>query len=110
MTSDSGPRPLYLLADSQLLFWKHGRELFLYSILQASGSSRPNVAYLGASNGDSSDAHAIMTVAMEQVEVGDLCRFRSAPTEEDQKFVDTAVVLILAGGDPVAGWNVFKQT
>ncbi len=110
MTSDSGPRPLYLLADSQLLFWKNGKELFLSSILQASGSSRPNVAYLGASNGDSPDAYAIFTAAMEQVEVGDLRRVGSAPTEDDLKFVDTADVVLLAGGDPEAGWNVFKQT
>jgi cyanophycinase-like exopeptidase len=110
MPSDPGPRPLYLLADSQLLFWKTGTGLFLSKVLASSDNPRPNVAYFGASNGDSPEAYAIFTAAMEQVEVGDLRRVGSAPTEDDLKFVDTADVLLLAGNDPEAGWNVFTRT
>jgi len=103
-------RPLYLLADSQLLFWKTPKGLFLSSILQSSDNPRPNVAYIGASNGDSPEAYAIFTAAMEQVEAGDKRQITSSPTEDDLKFVDTADVVLLAGGDPEAGWNVFTRT
>jgi len=110
MTPEPGPRPLYLLADSQLLFWKPAAGFYLSTILQASGSERPNVAYLGASNGDSPDAYAIFRAAMEQIEVGDIRGISSSPTEADFKFLEAADVVLLAGGDPEAGWNVFTRT
>jgi len=111
MTSDDpGPRPLYLLADSQLLFWKPATGFYLSSILQGSGRPRPNVAYLGASNGDSPEAYAIFRAAMDQVEAADVRGISSSPTNDDFKFLEEADVVLLAGGDPEAGWNVFTRT
>ena len=44
----SKPRPLYLFADSQLLFWKQGERRLLESIVQNPGGGSPRAAYLGA--------------------------------------------------------------
>jgi cyanophycinase-like exopeptidase len=101
-------RPLYLLADSQPLFWQGGA--YLRSICQVSGSSAPNVAYIGASNGDSPEAHAIFEAAMEQVVTGRVHWVRAAFSREDRQFLEAADVLVLAGGDVEVGWKVFDST
>ena len=79
-TAENGLRPLYLLADSELLFWKNDAGAFLASVLQSSGKPAPNVAYIGASNGDSSEAYSILTAALRrsgQDRAG--CYSRTAP-------------------------------
>ena len=101
-------RPLYLLADSQPLFWQSGA--FLTSMCQASGNSHPNVAYIGASNGDSPEAHAIFAAAMERVVTGRTHWVRAAFSQQDREFLQSADVLLLAGGDVESGWNVFTST
>jgi cyanophycinase-like exopeptidase len=101
-------RPLYLLADSQPLFWQSGA--FLTSICRASGNSQPNVAYIGASNGDSAQAYAIFEAAMEQVVTGRTHWVRATFSQQDREFLQTADVLVLAGGDVENGWNVFTST
>lgn len=106
----TGPRPLYLLADSQLLFWKSRTGPFLSSVLQASASTSPTVAYIGASNGDSAEAYSIFTAAIEQAKVSDIRRVSSSPSQQDLGFVKEADVVVLAGGDPEIGWNVFTRT
>jgi cyanophycinase-like exopeptidase len=102
------PRPLYLLADSQPLFWRSGA--FLTALCQASGTSPPNVAYIGASNGDSPEAHAIFEAAMEQVVTGKTHWVRAELSQADREFLETADVLVLAGGDVEVGWDVFTRT
>lgn len=67
--SARGVQPLYLLADSQLLFWKSSAGPFLASIFQASTSPALNVAYIGASNGDSPEAYSFFKAALDQLEV-----------------------------------------
>ncbi|MDT5257331.1 MAG: hypothetical protein QOD10_2411 [Mycobacterium sp.] len=47
------PQPLYLLADSQLLFWKRQDRLLLATALDGLARDTPvSAAYIGASNGD----------------------------------------------------------
>ena len=46
-------QPLYLLGDSQLLFWKRRDRLLLEAALDALARDTPlSAAYIGASNGD----------------------------------------------------------
>ncbi len=101
-------RPLYLLADSQPLFWQSGA--YLRSICQVSGSSAPKVAYIGASNGDSPEAHAIFEAAMEQVATGKVHWVRASFPQSDREFLEAADVLVLAGGDVEVGWKAFDST
>ena len=106
--SESEPRSLYLLADSQPLFWKSGA--FLRAVCENSANTKPNVAYIGASNGDSADAHGIFAAAFEQVTTARTHWVRADASSEDRAFLATADVIVLAGGDVEAGWNVFTRT
>jgi cyanophycinase len=101
-------QPLYLFADSQPLFWRGGA--FLAGLCQAAGSSQPNVAYIGASNGDSPDAHGIFAAAFEQIDTRRTHWVRADYAAADRDFLETADVIVLAGGDVEAGWNVFTRT
>ncbi|HEY2399630.1 MAG TPA: Type 1 glutamine amidotransferase-like domain-containing protein [Steroidobacteraceae bacterium] len=101
-------QPLYLFADSQPLFWRGGA--FLAGLCQAAGNSQPNVAYIGASNGDSPDAHGIFAAAFEQIDTRRTHWVRADYATADRDFLATADLIVLAGGDVEAGWNVFTRT
>jgi len=97
-------QPLYLLADSQPLFWRGGA--FLTGVCQAGGNTNPNVAYIGASNGDSPQAYGIFAAAFEQVKTASTRWVRAEFCDADRRFLESADVIVLAGGDVEAGWNV----
>lgn len=101
--------PIYLLADSQLLFWRDGESLFLESIRRA-GLSSPRAAYLGASNGDRLEFYRLFESAMDQIGVTDRRMIRSAFPPEEAAFLAQADIILLAGGDPDAGWLVLSST
>jgi len=101
-------QPLYLLADSQPLFWRSGA--FLTDACQAAANTKPNVAYIGASNGDSPEAYGIFEAAFDQVETTSTHWVRAAFSAEDRRFLESADVIVLAGGDVEAGWNAFGET
>ena len=102
-------QPVYLLADSQLLFW-HGRSgPFLKTILSGI-SPHPRIAYVGASDGDSAEGHSIFKAAVEQIDSARPHHVRASYPDEDREFLETADVIVLAGGDVETGWNAFNQT
>src|SRR5262245_7666334 len=101
---------LYLLADSQLLFWQAPTGPFLSAILKAAGISAPRIAYIGASNGDSAEAHSIFEAAVKQVESAAAHHVRASFSPEDREFLEAANVVVLAGGDVEAGWDAFTRT
>ena len=90
------------------MFWKNGA--FLAAVCESSANSQPKVAYIGASNDDSVDAHGIFTAAFEQVRTAGTHWVRVGFSNEDRAFLATADVIVLAGGDVEAGWNVFTRT
>jgi cyanophycinase len=104
------PQPIYLFADSQLLFWRDGGTLFLDSVRRLVKRDSPRAAYLGASNGDVPEYYSIFEAAMAGVGVHN-CKMisRSFPAE-DQSFLKDADLILLAGGDVERGWNVFVET
>lgn len=100
-------KPMYLLADSQILFWKEGGDLFLQRIREQLDSPNPTAAYLGASNGDNPEFYRLFEAAMEGIGLKSCRMVPSSPSEEDRKFLATADLVLLAGGDVERGWNVF---
>jgi cyanophycinase len=102
--------PLYLLADSQLLFWSDKGVPFISSALQRLGIGEPAAAYIGASNGDSPEAYAIFVEAMKNAGIADFQMIRSHFPPEDRAFLEKAGIIVLAGGDVEAGWKVFNET
>ena len=104
------PQPIYLFADSQLLFWRDGGSLFLDSIRRLARRDSSRAAYLGASNGDAPEYYSIFEAAMAGAGVRN-CRMILSPfPAEDQSFLSEADIILLAGGDVERGWGVFVET
>jgi peptidase E len=103
-------RPIYLFADSQLLFWREGGELLLDSIRRLAAHDSPKAAYVGASNGDAPEYYSIFEAAMAGAGVHHRRMISRAFRAEDQLFFDEADIILLAGGDVERGWNVFVET
>jgi cyanophycinase len=103
-------KPIYLFADSQLLFWTNNGEPFLKSVRKHLVRPSPKAAYIGASNGDDPEYFSIFMAAMESVGVSDCRMIISSFPPVDQAFVNDADIILLAGGDVERGWNAFKET
>ncbi len=101
-------RPVYLLADSQLLFWKEGNESFLQSVRAQLDRPTPRAAYLGASNGDEPEFYDIFVAAMDSISVFDTRMIPTSPSAEDLAFLEEADLILLAGGDVERGWLAFE--
>ena len=103
-------RSLFLLADSQLLFWKDGGALFLERVRAELGPAPPRAAYLGASNGDVPEFYEIFVAAMEGIGVGACRMIPASPSAEDRAFLEEASVILLAGGDAARGMRAFQES
>jgi hypothetical protein len=102
-------KPLYLLADSQLFFWKSGGDSLAERLRADPDSGKPGAAYIGASNGDQPEFFNLFVAAMESMEISDCRMVPSQPSREDILFLEKAGLVVLAGGDVERGWQVFEQ-
>jgi cyanophycinase-like exopeptidase len=102
--------PIYLLADSQLLFWKRDDALFLESVKALLPSASPKAAYIGASNGDVPEFYGIFEAAMAGVGIRDCRMIVASYPAEDAQFLSQADLILLAGGDAERGWRTIKET
>ena len=100
-------KPLFLLADSQLLFWREDRQLLIERVVKASARERLKAAYIGAANGDQPDFYAIFVAAMEGAGVFDCHMIPAAISAADLAFLNDADLILLAGGDVEVGWRAF---
>ncbi|UXA05146.1 Type 1 glutamine amidotransferase-like domain-containing protein [Mycobacterium sp. SMC-2] len=111
--NESAPQhqPLYLLADSQLLFWKRRDRLLLEAALYEVACDTPiSAAYVGASNGDLAEFYEIFEAAMDAIGIAGRRMIVSSFGQEDRAFLETAQLIVLAGGDVVLGWDTFERT
>lgn len=105
------PQPLYLLTDSQLLFWKRRDRLLLEAALDGWDQDAPlSAAYIGASNGDRQEFYEIFEAAMDAVGIIERRMIDSSFDRADRAFLDNAQLIVLAGGDVRLGWNTFEET
>ena len=109
LTATTSLKPIVLLADSQLLFWREHGQLVLDRVLKERTRENLKAAYIGASNGDHPDFYAIFVSAMEGAGVFDCRMIPSAVSETDMAFLDDADIILLAGGDVETGWRVFRN-
>ena len=109
-SSRGDARPVYLLADSQLLFWREGDRSFLEEVREALGKPTPKAAYLGASNGDEPEFYDIFVAAMDGISVFDTRMVPTSPSAEDLAFLEEADLILLAGGDVERGWRAFEAS
>ncbi|HEV2707508.1 MAG TPA: Type 1 glutamine amidotransferase-like domain-containing protein [Pyrinomonadaceae bacterium] len=103
-------QPIYLFADSQLLFWSEAGRRFLDSIRQLVKRDSPQAAYIGASNGDEPQFYSIFEAAMDAIGIHKRRMLLRSFSAEEQSFLREADIILLAGGDVERGWNVFVET
>lgn len=102
--------PLYLLADSQLLFWKQQGKMVLESAREKLTAPDPSAVYIGASNGDNEEFYSIFEAAMDAAGFAERSMIRSAFDPADRDLLNRAQLIVLAGGDVHLGWNTFEKT
>jgi cyanophycinase-like exopeptidase len=112
-------RPIYCLADSQLLFWRReDGSSWLESVAESAREARGRgadgaplrAAYVGASNGDERAFYSIFAGAMEGVGITEHRMIRSGFGDEERAWLGSSDLVLLAGGDPVRGWRIFEQS
>lgn len=105
-------KPVFLLADSQPLFGT-GSDSLLPVLRESLGVSERNVtkaAYIGASNGDAPEFYELFVAAMDGINLHQSRLIRSDFSSEDRAFLASADLLLLAGGDVDAGWQIMTST
>jgi hypothetical protein len=108
---DAEQTPMFLLADSQLLFPRGGENSFMDRV-KATLDVKPNrakAAYLGASNGDRPEFYDLFRAAMGGIGVVDCKHVPARPAAADKAFLEQADVIVLAGGDVGVGWRAFEE-
>jgi Peptidase family S51 len=108
-------KPIFLLADSQLLFWRdeEGRRFLdrARALIDADEPGRPpKAAYLGASNGDAPEFYELFLGAMAEIGIRDCRHVPARPSPEDLAFLEESDLILLAGGDVRRGWTAFAET
>jgi cyanophycinase len=101
--------PLYLLADSQLLFSRAESNSLPASLRANLPSGDPKAAYIGASNGDQPEFYDLFVAAMESIGIFNCRCVPTQPTREDSLFLEQADLVLLAGGDVERGWRAFER-
>lgn len=108
----SNIKPIFLLADSQLLFWREEDVPFLERIRKAIEDEEPGkeirAAYIGASNGDAPEFYDLFKAAMSEVGISQTRMIPSEPSADDMEAMDQAELILLAGGDTRRGWEAFQ--
>jgi len=107
--SEAALQAIYLLADSQLLFWRQDGKLFIEKIRSSIPNDSAKAAYVGASNGDDPDYYSLFVAAMDGIGIRQCRLIPTALSASDLKFINEAEIILLAGGDVERGWNAFKQ-
>jgi len=102
-------KPIYLLADSQLLFWRQDDSVFFESLRSEIVKENPKAAYLGASNNDQPDFYQLFKAGMEGIGIRDCRMIRASFPSADAAFMEEADLILLSGGDVETGWNAFQQ-
>lgn len=107
-------KPVFMLADSQLLFWRPaheepvlGRALDCLQEDVADASLR--AAYLGASNADDPQFFELFVAAMTEVGIRDCCHVHAVPSRAERHFLERADIILLAGGDVTRGWQALQE-
>jgi cyanophycinase len=102
-------KPLYLLADSQLFFWKSESDSLAERLRPDLDSTNPKAAYIGASNGDQPEFYSLFQAAMDSMGISHCRLIPSQPSRDDATFIEDADLIVLSGGDTERGWRTFEQ-
>jgi peptidase E len=102
-------KPVFLVADSRLLFSTDHARPISQRIRDAVEREQPTAAYIGASNGDDPAFFGVFEAAMDLVGAGDRRIVRADFARDDVSFLESADIILLAGGDPALGWRAMEM-
>ncbi|NOU15971.1 MAG: type 1 glutamine amidotransferase-like domain-containing protein [Bacteroidales bacterium] len=106
-------KPIYLLADSQLLFYSNRDGLFLDRIKKLFNGDIKDIeikaAYIGASNNDNPQYYEIFQMALQQIDIHNCRMIKSDPDAADTIFLKNSDIILLAGGDVEKGWETIRR-
>lgn len=103
-------KPVYLLADSQLLFRQSDDEPFLDSLKNLYEHKNIQAAYIGVSNGDDPVFYEMFEAAMQMVGIENCMHITSAYTVKEERFLSSSDIILLAGGLVQTGWQVLQKS
>jgi len=103
-------QPIYLLADSQLLFQTVDGRPLLENVCQELEKTSLKAAYIGASNGDEPMFFSLFEGAMDLLGIEQRRHIMAAYDDEDQEWLKDSDLILLAGGDVARGWTVLDGT
>jgi len=109
-------KPIVLLADSQLLFFRNEEGSFLERVRamlhddETEINLSPKAAYLGASNGDAPEFYDLFQAAMDSIGLKDRRQIPAQPGDEDLAYLKAADLILLAGGDTWRGYLAFDKS
>ena len=108
--------PIYLLADSALLFSPGDDGSTLPESIRALLDDRlenkdaPTAAYIGASNRDEPAFYGIFEAAMDSASITERRMIRSRYSAMDNVCLNASDLIVLAGGDVAHGWRIMQST
>lgn len=103
-------KSMFLLADSQPLFFHDGQKPFLNQIREQFAVNQPlTAAYIGAANGDRKEYYEIFQLAMDKIGIHECRHITSDLTPQQQTFVEQAKIIVLSGGNVELGWKTLKK-
>ncbi|UII30110.1 Type 1 glutamine amidotransferase-like domain-containing protein [Fulvivirga ulvae] len=107
----SNIKPIYLLSDSQLLFSRDTTgQYFLASVKDDIGKVNIKAVYIGWSNGNQPEFYELFKEGMKNLQIMDCRMISSEFTATDKQDLQHADLILLAGGDVIAGWERLSET
>lgn len=105
-------RALFLLGDSQPLFHSGSGALIpvLQESLQVSERNVTKAAYIGAANGDAPEFFELFVGAMSHINLHESRMIRAEFGSDDRAFLESADLVLLAGGNVDTGWDIITGT
>lgn len=103
-------KPIFLLADSQLLFSGKDERFcscLIENLTEIREKETIKAAYLGASNGDDPVFYHIFVGFCQNLEIDEHRMIPAKPSEDDYDYFEQANLILLAGGDAKRGWDAF---
>ncbi|MGI8548565.1 MAG: Type 1 glutamine amidotransferase-like domain-containing protein [Gemmatimonadaceae bacterium] len=101
---------IYLLADSQTLFPSQDAHSFAEDARSLLEGRDPSAAYIGAANGDDPAFYGIFGAAMDVAGISERRMIPSTCSGEDARFLASADVIVVAGGDVRLGAEVLASS
>jgi len=106
---ESKIKPIFLFADSQILFWQKNNEYFLHEVRKNILNIEPKAAYIGAANNNDPEYYSIFEAAMNNIGIINCKMISLLFDKEDKKYIEEADLILLAGGDVEKGMSFLKH-